>query len=109
MQPLNVFINKYVMYAIYVLAIMSLINGCNGCNTAKEVTKVRRELDTLQAQVKSQYYDKKDLDNRLSILSLEGEKSTLFNVNYIVLTKARPDTRMNEIDQKIKELRSKLK
>jgi hypothetical protein len=88
-----------------------MINGCNGCSSQKENVKMRKEVDSLNATVlllKAQTYTKKELDIRLEILTLEEEKSTLFNVNYIVLTKERPDIRMNAIDQKIKALQEKL-
>lgn len=109
-------LNKFSLYALYVLGIMSLINGCNGCRTSSEVKKMRHEVDSMRVEisdtrnaVRAQYYTKDQLDTRLEILALEEEKSVLFNVNYIVLTKQRPDIRMNEIDQKIKELKTHLK
>lgn len=108
--------NKYVMLAIYALAIMSMVNGCNSCSTSKEVSKMRKEMDTLQAgmsdlknQVKTQYYTKEQADTRMSIEGYEISKRMLYDQNAIVRTVMRPDDRMAEYDQKIKELRDKLK
>lgn len=109
-------LNKYVVYAIYVLAIMSMVNGCNSCNTSKEVSKIRKEVDTLETgisnlkdQIKSQYYTKEQTDTRMSIEGYEISKRMLYDQNAIVRTVMRPDDRMAEYDQKIKELRDKLK
>lgn len=104
-------LNKYVVIAIYSLLIITLVNGCNGCSSNKENVKLRKQVDSLSTAVEnlnSSIYSKEELDVRLEILSLETEKSTLFNTNYIVLTKERPDKRMNELDQKIKELQDSL-
>jgi len=109
-------LNKYVVYAIYVLAVMSMVNGCNSCNTSKEVSKIRKEVDTLETgistlknQIKDQYYTKEESDVRISIEGYEISKRMLYDQNAIVRTVMRPDDRMAEYDKKIKELRERLK
>lgn len=105
-------LNKYVVYAIYVLAVMSMVNGCNSCNTSKEVSKIRKEVDTLDASLnkfKQEIYTKEESDVRMSIEGYEISKRMLYDQNAIVRTVMRPDDRMAEYDLKIKELREKLK
>ncbi len=111
MEKASLFLNKWVAIAIYALLIITCINSCNSCSMNKENIKLRKEVDSLSVSIKMmdlKTYDKKELDVRLTILALEQEKSTLFNVNYIVLTKERPDKRMNEIDAEIRKLQEKL-
>jgi hypothetical protein len=105
-------LNKYVVYAIYVLAVMSMVNGCNSCNTSKEVSKIRKEVDTLDVSLnkfKQEIYTKEESDVRMSIEGYEISKRMLYDQNAIVRTVMRPDDRMAEYDLKIKELREKLK
>lgn len=105
-------LNKYVVYAIYVLAVMSMVNGCNSCNTSKEVNKIRKEVDTLEAGIsnlKNHIYTKEEADTRMAIEGYEISKRMLYDQNAIVRTVMRPDDRMAEYDLKIKELREKLK
>jgi hypothetical protein len=104
-------LNKYVVYAIYAFLVMSMLNTCNGCKTDKEVTKVRRDLDSLSVGLeafKKSVYTKEQQDIRTSIEGYEISKRMLYDQNAIVRTTVRPDDRMNEYDQKIKELREKL-
>lgn len=108
--------NKYVMIAIYMIAVMSLVNGCRGCSTAKDISRISREIDSLETgmdaikqQVESQYYTKDELDVRMSIEGYEISKRMLFDNNSIVRTSQRPDDILMEYDKKIKELRDKIK
>lgn len=104
-------LNRFVMFAIYLLLIVTCINGCNGCSARKENLKLRKEVDSLSTTVKSlqdQTYLKKDLDIRMAIEGYEISKRMLYDQNAIVRTTVRPDDRMNEYDQKIKELQEKL-
>lgn len=104
-------LNKFVVIAIYVLLIVTCINGCNSCSSQKENMKLRKEVDSLSTQVKdltNQTYTKKELDTRMEIGGYEISKRMLYDQNAIVRTTVRPDDRMNEYDQKIKELQEKL-
>ncbi len=104
-------LNKFVVYAIYFLLVVSLINGCNGCNLQKEVSKLKKEDDSLKVEIqelKAKTYEKQELDVRMEIEGYEISKRMLYDQNAIVRTTVRPDDRMNEYDQKIKELREKL-
>jgi hypothetical protein len=92
---------------VLVIAFLLMLNTCGHSSMRKEIAKNRTEIDSLQSVIATQY-TAQELDTRLRILSLEQEKSTLFNVNYIVLTKQRPDIRMNQIDQEIGELKKQL-
>ena len=104
-------LNKFVMFAIYLLLIVTVINGCNGCSSQKENVKLRKEVDSLNISVqtlKSQSYDKAELDIRMEIEGYEISKRMLYDQNAIVRTTVRPDDRMNEYDKKIKSLQEKL-
>lgn len=112
MDKLSEILNKYLVYLLYVFFIVTMFNTCNGCSSNKNDEKLKKRMDSLTVEVnafRGKIYSKEQMDIRLKILALEEEKSTLFNVNYIVLTKTRPDIRMNELDQKIKELQEKIK
>lgn len=109
---MNNFLNKFMVYAVWAMLLMTMVNGCNSCSTSKELNKVRKELDTLEANYdnfKNSIYTKEQMDIKMSIEGYEVSKRMLYDQNAIVRTVARPDDRMNEYDQKIKELREKLK
>lgn len=99
-------LNQKGVFTLVLLFIL-LLSTCGHRGMRKEIAKNRAEIDSLQAVISTQY-TAEELDVRLRILSLEQEKSTLFNVNYIVLTKQRPDIRMNQIDQEIAQLKKQL-
>lgn len=46
-------LNKYVVYGIYGMFLMTVLNTCNGCSTAKENTKLRKEVTVLSSEVDS--------------------------------------------------------
>ena len=109
----NIFesLNKFTVYAIYILLVVTMVNGCNGCTSSRENSKLRKEVDSLSTVVHSlneSVYDKDELDVRMSIEGYEISKRMLYDQNAIVRTAVRPDDRMNEYDQKIKELQEKL-
>jgi hypothetical protein len=109
-------LNKGVVYAIWGVLALSLIFTYRGCSAAKENVRLRKEfvdlknsVDSLQKNINEQVYNKVELDTRMEILGLEVSKRMLYDQNAIVRTAVRPDDKMNEYDQKIKELRKKLR
>lgn len=104
-------LNKFGVIAIYALIIMTAVNGCNSCSAKKENVKLRKEVDSLSVTIQAlgnKTYDKKELDIRIAIEGYEISKRMLYDQNAIVRTTVRPDDRMNQYDQKIKELQEKL-
>jgi hypothetical protein len=102
-------INKY---AIYIMMSITLAAGCNSCRYNKETVKLRKEVDSLNTNVrelKGYIYDKDELDTRMSIEGYEISKRMLYDQNAIVRTIVRPDDRINEYDKKINELQEKLR
>ena len=61
--------------------------------------KLEKRIDTLENSVAT----KKDLQ----IEGLRSSKRTLYDWNSVVRTTVRPDDRMNQYDQEIKELETK--
>lgn len=112
MNSIKLFLNQYIVYAIYGFLILTCVNTCNSCSSTKEDVRMRKEIDSLSVQVKAvEYnsYNKEELTTRISIEGYEISKRMLYDNNAIVRTTVRPDDRMNEYDQKIKELNTKLK
>ena len=115
MSKLDVTLNKYLVYAIYLLLAFSLIGNVRSCGTNKENKRLRKEVTALTEQtltltnaINDSFYDKDELSVRLEILGYEVSKRMLYDQNAIVRTVVRPDDRMNEYDEKIKELTKKL-
>lgn len=115
-SKVNVFLHKSVAYAIWAVLAISLIFTYRGCSAAKENVRLRREfvdlknsVDSLQKNINDQVYNKVELDIRMEILGFEISKRMLYDQNAIVRTTVRPDDKMNEYDQKIRELRKKLR
>ena len=46
-------LSKYIMYGIYVVAILGVFSFFRGCSTAKENTRLRKELTELTVEVDS--------------------------------------------------------
>lgn len=93
-------INKFGLIAVLCLV---LLNTCNTCNIRRDLSAVSDRSDSLQGQL-NKMYNKDEFNMQIEIQSLEIERSTLFNMNNIVLTKSRPDVRINEINEKLKTL-----
>ena len=89
---------KAIIYAGVLVALL-LLNMCTTCSTGKHVIKLEKKIDSLEMSVVS----KKDLQ----IEGLRSSKRTLYDWNSVVRTTIRPDDRMNQYDQEIKELESK--
>ena len=116
MNKVNTLLNKYFIYAIWAFLLVSLTVNFRSCGVVKENRKVKEEIvilqsevDSLESSIDKNIYDKEELNIRLEILGYEISKRMLYDQNAIVRTTVRPDDRMNEYDQKIKELVEKLK
>jgi len=116
MNKVNTLLNKYFIYAIWAFLLVSLTVNFRSCGVVKENRKVKEEIvilqsevDSLESSIDKNIYDKEELNIRLEILGYEISKRMLYDQNAIIRTTVRPDDRMNEYDQKIKELVEKLK
>ena len=116
MNKVSTLLNKYFIYAIWAFLFVSLIVNFRSCGVVKENKKVKdeviilqNEVDSLENTITTNIYTKEELDVRMEILGYEISKRMLYDQNAIVRTTVRPDDRMNEYDQKIKELVEKLK
>lgn len=115
MKKVSELLNKYFIYAIWAFLFVSLIVNFRSCGVNKENRKLReeinvqsQEIDSLENRINTDIYSKEELDLRMEILGYEVSKRMLYDNNAIVRTTVRPDDRMNEYDQKIKELRDQL-
>ena len=111
-MKINELANRYVVYALYLLLFFSFVSTMRSCGTNKEVSKLKKEILSLNRQIQqldSNIYSKEEINIRMSIEGYEISKRMLYDQNSIVRTVVRPDDRMNEYDQKIRELREKLK
>lgn len=86
-----------------IVLVLLLLNTCGHRSIKKELSRTKSEIDSLKTLVDEQY-SKREMDLRMQIYGLEQEKSNLYNLNYIVYTKQRPDDRMHEIDMQIDSL-----
>lgn len=111
-QKIDELANKYVVYTLYLLLLFSFMATVRSCGTNREVSKLKKEVSTLNAKIQSldsNIYTKEEINIRMSIEGYEISKRMLYDQNSVVRTVIRPDDRMNEYDQKIKELREKIK
>jgi hypothetical protein len=111
-QKIEALANKYVVYTLYLLLFFSFVATMRSCGTNGEVSKLKKEVSTLNERIQSldsNIYSKEEINIRMSIEGYEISKRMLYDQNSIIRTVTRPDDRMNEYDQKIKELQEKLK
>jgi len=92
-----------------------MMSGCFSCRTYTKINnnnettiKIQDSLINIIIDLKKSTYTKKQLDLLFEKQSYYMEKTTLFNMNQIVLTKNRPDQKINEIDQRINEINKKI-
>lgn len=95
-------INKFGLIAVLCLV---LLNTCNTCNTHRDLYTVSDRIDSIQTQLNN---TKNEISTRVEINSLETSKRILYDQNSIVRSVTRPDDRMNEYDNQIKELQKKI-
>jgi hypothetical protein len=92
---------------------ISFFRGCSykkeQLRLRKEVTILSNEIDSLNNNIENNFYDKNEFDVKLEIEGYEISKRMLYDNNAIVRTTIRPDDRMNEYDEIIKELQNNLK
>lgn len=119
MKKIELAMSKYVMYPIYVIALLGVFSFFRGCSTAKENTRLRKELTTMSAEIDSltnvydaklgDIYTKDEMDKRMEIEGLRTSKRTLYDWNTVIRTTERPDDIMNSYDEQIKALEEELK
>jgi len=102
------FIEQFNKYALIAVVMLCMLSTCNTCNNKRQLSAVQERCDSLQLQV-NRIQTAEDAKILQEINSLETSKRMLYDQNAIVRTTLRPDDRMNEYDQQIKELRAKLK
>lgn len=114
-NKINVFLSKYLLVPIYVVALLGLFGYLRGCSTAKEnsrlrkeVTGLKTEVDSLKTDMNDNFYSKEELNIRMEIEGLRTSKRTLYDWNAVIRTTVRPDDRMNEYDKQIKALEKEL-
>ena len=107
---------KLLIIAVVVIGLLMSMSTCHSCSTSKEQAKNRKGLDTLNKQVQVKFYTKEEIDKKFHNLELQVQiegyeisKRMLYDNNAIVRTTMRPDDQMNAYDQKIKDLREKMK
>jgi len=111
-QKIDELANRYVVYTLYLLLLFSFVATIRSCGTNKEVSKLKKEVSILNTRIQSldsNIYTKEEINIRMSIEGYEISKRMLYDQNSIIRTIIRPDDRMNEYDQKIRELREKIK
>lgn len=114
-QKVELFLSKYLIIPIYVVALLGLFGYLRGCSTAKENSRLRKEVTGLKGEIDSlgnvintNFYDKDQMNVRMEIEGLRTSKRTLYDWNTVVRTTVRPDDRMNEYDEQIKALEKEL-
>lgn len=108
MKILNENLPKIANYTVILIGILSIFSFFRGCSYKKEQTKIKKELILLNDNMLNNYYTKDEFDTKLEIEGYEISKRMLYDNNAIIRTSIRPDDRMNEYDQKIKELENNL-
>lgn len=109
-MKIEVLANKYVVYVLYLLLFFSFMTNLRACKTNKELNSLKKEVSLLKNEVDTltnSVFTKKEMDVRLRIEGYEISKRMLYDQNAIVRTIIRPDDRMIEYDNKIKELQEK--
>jgi len=109
-------VKKLLIGAGIVILFLVGFSMCKSCGAEKEQAKNRKAIDTLNKQISVKFYTKEEIDKKFDNLQIavqiegyEISKRMLYDNNAIVRTTMRPDDQMNAYDQKIKELRDKLK
>jgi hypothetical protein len=91
---------------------MLLVAVMQGCGKGRKLRAINRALtehvraDSASAAATARFMD--EFDVRMRINALQIERSTLHNMNEIVLTNQRPSQRIEEINRELQDLTSKL-
>ena len=105
-------VKEYLPVVCIVLLSVVFLNTCGTKSKIKKLTKKIEILETsisVQDSIISSTISEKNLIKYLEIEGLKSSKRNLYDQNYIVRTKKRPDDRMNEYDKEIKKLEKALK
>jgi hypothetical protein len=99
----KVFQNNKVRIGFFLtLFFLVLLGNCGNRRNKKEIVDLQKEIDSLRMEIV-----KHPTHKDLSIEGLKISKRTLYDWNSVVRTSVRPDDRMNQYDEEIKNLESK--
>ena len=87
--------NNYVT----IVLVISLLSMFKSCGDSRELTKMRKEIES----IKDSTYSKSELDKELKIMGLESEKRMIQATDRKLLDVQR----LTQIEQEIKTLKSK--
>lgn len=90
------FIQKNFTIIVVVIALLGLFKGCGD---SRELTKMRKEIES----IKDSTYSKSELNKELKIMGLESEKRMIQATDRKLLDVQR----QTQIEQEIKTLKSK--
>ena len=110
MEKLNQFLNRYVVLAMYSMLVLALFANIRSCSTNKEVSKLRKNVDSLTTVVNTTV-NKQDFARTIENLridaKIEGLKTsrrTLYDWNAVVRQVTRPDDQVNKYNEEIEKL-----
>ena len=96
----NLFNNSRVRIGFFLsMFFLVLVGNCNNSRNRKEITDLQKEVDSLRVEISNH-----PTRTELSIEGLKTSKRTLYDWNAVVRTSVRPDDRMNQYDEEIKNL-----
>jgi hypothetical protein len=99
----TIFENKKVRIGFFLsLFFLTLLGNCGNRRNKKEITDLQKEIDSLRIEISNH-----PTHDELAIEGLKISKRTLYDWNSVVRTSVRPDDRMNQYDEEIKNLESK--
>jgi len=105
-------VKEYLPIACIVVLSLVFLNTCGVKGKLKTVSKKLTQVETtlaIQDSIIAGTVSEETLIKYLEIEGLKTSKRNLYDQNYIIRTKVRPDDRMNEYDKEIKKLESTLK
>jgi len=106
---------KIKHYVPITAVVFMIIVFMNTCGTKSKVKSLKKDIVKLENVVKlqdsliSNTVSKNDLRLIIELEGLKISKRNLYDQNSIIRTKIRPDDKMNEYDQKMNDIRKKLK
>jgi phosphoglycerate-specific signal transduction histidine kinase len=106
MEKLTTFLQKYGILIILFMFLITMLNTCSISNQNEKNVKRMNRIDQRIDSISSVVISKKEFEKELKIYNLKVEKSTLHNMNEIVLKDIRPSQRIAEIDAEISNLES---
>ncbi len=94
---------------VIILFFLIFIQNCSQTGKIKQEAKNNKVISEKIVLLEKNNISKEELEILLEIHSLETARKVVYDNNTIVRTTQRPDDVMNAYDQKIKELKDKLK